>query len=205
MSARNGTKAFTLVEMTVVLLVIVLFAFLVMPNLLTQKTAVARRAAYGKVLDMARTARTRAINEDTTYALAFDSGKSELRLVRQPLAQDTNSSSSLPNPEQRPLTNIQSVNDYEQVDTYDLPSGIQGQKFRSGESDTDPGSWLLHFYPDGTSDSGGLELNEGGMPSTIMVDQYGMSTFTKNAQLPDVCELNWTAGTYVSMTPNTAP
>jgi hypothetical protein len=154
---------------------------------------------------MARTARTRAIKDDTTYALAFDSGKSELRLVRQPLQQSTNASSSIPDPDQRPLTNIQSVNDYEQVDTYDLPSGIQGGKFRSGENNVDSGSWLLHFYPDGTSDSGGIELEEGQTPSSILVDSYGMSTFTKSSPLPHVSELSWTAGTYVSMTPNALP
>jgi prepilin-type N-terminal cleavage/methylation domain-containing protein len=200
-AARSG---FTLIEMTVVILVIALFAALVAPNVLTQKSAVARRAAFGKVLDLMRTARQRAIHEDTTYAVAWDSGKSEVRMVRQPLQDLASTSGSVPSPDQRPLTNIQSVSDYEQVDFYDLPTGIQPTVFRSGQSNSDGGSWLLRFYPDGTSDSGGLQLDDSGMPNSIAVDQYGIATYTKDQPLPDLSELSWPAGTYVSETTNTS-
>jgi len=200
MSSRFGAKAFTLIEMTLVILIITLFAALIAPNIINEKTAEAKRESFGRVQDMFRLARVRAIQQDRTFAIAYDSGKSEFRLVREPEPQTNNTGSNVASPTPRPLSQVQSVGDYEQIETFDLPSGITATEFRSGLNDTDSGSWLLHFYPDGTADTGGVTLNQGQTPNAIQVDQYGMSTFMQGQNLQDPTQLNWPAGTYVSET-----
>src|SRR5579862_9146202 len=134
-------RGFTLIEMSVILVVLLVFVALISPNIVKMGPAQQQRAIYGTLVDLARSAREGAIENGTTYALAYDGTKSAFVLKRQPANPDqATTTGNLPQPEDRPLTNIQSVSDLEDVKSVALPSGIQTNTFRVGTDSTDPGS-----------------------------------------------------------------
>jgi type II secretory pathway pseudopilin PulG len=188
-----------LIEVTVMLVVIVLFAALIVPHVVNMVSAQKRRESYGDVLDLAKQARDGAVESGLTYALTYDPAKSEFDLKKEPAPQDANTiAGTLPTPAARPLANVQSVSDLEQVSNYDLPSQVQASKFVAIDDAVDGASWIVHFYPDGTSDGGGVELSEGGTTTqSIQVDKSGISTLV-DGSLPDSTEQLWQAGTYAA-------
>jgi type II secretory pathway pseudopilin PulG len=191
-------RGFTLIEMSVIVVVLMLFAALIVPNVIKMGPAQQQRAIYGALVDLVRKAREDAIENGTTYALAYDGSKSAFVLKKQPASPDQTASSTgnLPQPENRPLSNVQSVSDLEDVTSLVLPAGIQANTFRVGTEGTDPGSWLLHFYPDGTSEGGGVELTPGGnVFKSVEVTKNGIPSLV-DGPLPDPSEEKWTAGTY---------
>lgn len=183
--------------MSVVMVVLVLFASLILPNVVRMGPAQQQRAIYGALLDFARQARQNAIQNGLTYALTYDSAKSQFVMRRQPPPTDAaQGTGSVPQPSGRPLSNVQSVSDLEQVKTLDLPTGVQASTFRVGTDSTDPSSWLIHFYPDGTSDAGGVDLTPGGtVHKSLQITKDGIPSLI-DGQLPDPTEQSWPAGSY---------
>ena len=79
--------------------------------------------------------------------------------------------------------------------SFQLPSGLEASNFRSQDNNVDPGSWLIHFYPDGTSDSGGVEIARGQEQNSLQVTNDGFPSLI-SGPLPDTSDQQWTAGTY---------
>jgi type II secretory pathway pseudopilin PulG len=181
--------------MIVVLFVLVIFASLIAPNLVSQRDGQRRRAAYGQVLDLISEARLSAVGNDSTYAITWDSGASQFDLKKEPPNQDSDNSSSIPSPESRPLQTATNIGEFEQVKALTIPSPLQPEAFRIGDNNSDPGSWAIHFYPDGTSDGGGFQIAAGNDVKSVLIDRYGLATQT-NAPLPDPTDVVWPAGTY---------
>jgi prepilin-type N-terminal cleavage/methylation domain-containing protein len=190
-------RGYTLIEISVVLVVLVVFSALIVPNVIRMGPQQQQRALYGSLLDFARQARQGAIETGQTYALAFDSAKSEFVMRREPSSTAaTQSNTTLPAPAGRPLANVQSVSDLEDVKDLPLPSGIQANSFRVGTDSPDASSWLIHFYPDGTSDAGGVELTPGGTNyKSLVITADGLASVV-DGSLPDPSDQTWTAGTY---------
>ncbi len=177
------------------LLLLVLFTSLIAPNLVSMRNGQRQRAAYGQVTDLISEARLSAVGNDLTYAITWDSGTSKFSLKKEPPNTDTNDASSIPQPEARPLQSATSVDQFVEVKDVSIPAPLQIQNFRQGTNNSDSGSWALHFYPDGTSDGGGLEIHAGSDVRSVVVDKYGLSTLSAGA-LPDESNVIWTAGTY---------
>jgi prepilin-type N-terminal cleavage/methylation domain-containing protein len=196
MKVMKRGRGFTLVEMTVVLVVLVVMVSLIAPNIFSMQSAQAQRSSYGKALDFARQAREDAIESGTTYALAYDPSKSQFLIKRQaPPDSSATSAGNLPPPAPRPLANVQSVSDLQDVTSLQLPEGVEANKFQAQDNSVDPSSWLVHFYPDGTSDGGGVEIARGQAIDSLQVTQDGLPTLVEG-ELPDASEQQWQAGTY---------
>jgi prepilin-type N-terminal cleavage/methylation domain-containing protein len=194
------TRGFTLIEMTVVVAIIIVFAALVSPGVTRMMSAQARQGFYGSVEDMIEKTRLDAIRTDTTYAIMVGQGKNELRVVRQPPDTTTQTQpGAVPNPEERPLTNVQSNSDLEDFDSLPLPSPIQTNRLEAGTNMTDPNSFIIHFYPDATCDGGAIEFKEGGLISSVRIDKNGFTDYSRDP-IPDPTQQSWPAGTYVSNT-----
>jgi Tfp pilus assembly protein FimT len=178
-----------------VLLVLILFASLIVPNLVSMRDGQRKRAAYGQVTDLISEARLSAVGSDVTYAITWDSGTSQFDLKKEPPNDNTNSSGTIPNPEPRPMQTATTTEQFDQVKSVTLPSPLRVDGFRAGSNNSDPGSWAIHFYPDGTSDGGGFQINAGSDIQSVLIDKYGLAT-QKAGMLPDISEQTWTAGTY---------
>jgi prepilin-type N-terminal cleavage/methylation domain-containing protein len=189
-------RGFTLIEMTVVLVVLVLFAALITPNVITMQSRQQRREADGQILNLARQGRESAIESGFTYAMMYDSAKTAFVLKKEPPPQDAGSvAGTLPTPAPRPLANVQSVSDLQQVQAFNLPSGVEASKFVANDDSVDGGSWIVHFYADGTSDGGGVEITQSQAIQAIQVTKDGFSSIIQGS-LPESTEQIWTAGTY---------
>lgn len=183
------------------LFVLVLFAALIAPNLVSMRSAQERRGAYGQVSDLVQEARLDAVNDNATYALTWDAQASSFDLKKEPPNQQNSASSnsSMAVPEPRPLQGSQSISDFQQVKALALPSPLKADTFRVATQVSDPGSWAIHFYPDGSSDGGGVEIVDGTGRKSLVVDRYGLSKLS-DGPLPDPNDQKWTAGTYAQKT-----
>lgn len=186
-----------MIEITVVLVVIVVMASLITPRVITMRSQQEQRAAFGQLLDFTRSARGKAIEDGVTYALAYDGSKSQFVMKKEPPPDQAAAvSGTIPAPVQRPLANVQSASDMQDVTTLQMPDGISPTKFVVQQNSVDPSSFLLHFYPDGTSDGGGVEITRGTDTNSLQVTQEGYPTMM-TGPLPDTTEQEWPAGTYV--------
>jgi hypothetical protein len=179
-----------------VLFVLVLFAALVVPNLISMRQGQQTRAAYGQIMDLISEARLSSVGGDSTYAITWDSGTSQFDLKKEPPnQQDASSNSAIPQPEARPMQTTTSVDQFDQVKALSIPPALKPDTFRAGTSTSDPSSWAIHFYPDGTSDGGGFQISAGSNIQSVLVDKYGLGTL-QPGQLPDTTDQVWTAGSY---------
>ncbi|HWD37549.1 MAG TPA: prepilin-type N-terminal cleavage/methylation domain-containing protein [Fimbriimonas sp.] len=192
---KRGQGGFTLVEISVVLVVLVLFASMIIPNVITMQKGYSRQSTYGALLDFAREARLNAINQKTTYALTYDSAQTQVVMKKEPPQDMTTNANNIATPVNRPLASVQSSADLQQVKTMDLANPIKLDSFRVGNNTVDAGSWVIHFYADGSSDGGGAEIDENGLMQSLLIDKNGIPSIAAG-QLPQTTDQVWQAGTY---------
>jgi general secretion pathway protein H len=141
-------RAFTLIEISVVILVIALLAAIVMPNLVRMKESRERREFYSRMNRFVSTARESAITENVTLAITLGSSGRSLVLVEEDVDGER---------ERRSL---------------EFPDGVETSvSDASGLGAT--GDWRLRFYPDGGADGGGLEFSDGGRIRSLQVSPDG--------------------------------
>ncbi len=73
---------------------------------------------------------------------------------------------------------------------------VSPNRFATAEGEAGSGDWEVKFYPDGTSDRGGVEFDEGGTTWALTIDGHGRGTMSKS-ELPAVEDEQWPAGDYV--------
>lgn len=157
-----------------VLVVLMLFASMVSPHVVVQIDAMKRRQAYGQVYELLQRARVNAITQQMTYQVTYDEAQTRLVLSRV--------SSSTEDPEEQ--------------STVSLPSGISASNFVV-ESDNVPSSdWKLHFYADGKSEGGSLELQENQLTRGYRVKSDGSISAVEGSVDTGQDEI-WQAGDYV--------
>lgn len=168
-------RGYTLVEAVVVVAVLSVISVAVVPSLVAIKRSQEERSFLSGLTTMAGLAREDAITEKQQIDIEFDEQKNAFRLHGTG----------------------QNSQDY-YFSTMAVPAGFRVDRYVDGTTDTDAGSWKLNFYPDGTSDGGGVQLTK---PDTSTVSLYidpGTGLAKLNAdQLPDKSTLSWPAGDYV--------
>ncbi|MFQ3677236.1 MAG: prepilin-type N-terminal cleavage/methylation domain-containing protein [Fimbriimonadaceae bacterium] len=198
-------RAFTLIELSVVIVLLALLAGLVVPNLVNQRDARQTRLALIQARDALVEAQARAVREGQTVAVRFDEASQTLTIVRPadvlnaaPITgAGLTGTASLAAARQAAFG---SAND---VDTNDLGESvlrrvrlggnIRGRGFRVADETVVSGEFLLRFYADGKSDGGALEFDVNGASRSIVVDRNGDARI-ENGGLPDVQTDEWQAG-----------
>jgi prepilin-type N-terminal cleavage/methylation domain-containing protein len=171
---RRAERGYTLIELSVVIAVLALLAAGVVPML----TSIGRSQTYYSFLNKLGTigaqAREQAIALAKPVDLEFDSSNNQFKIHT---LDDNGGDTSL--------------------QTLQLPDGFAADRFQLSGRESDAGEWKLNFYPDGSSDGGGVQVTQGNNTITLYSDsQTGRTTLT-HEPLPDPSTLTWTAGDYI--------
>lgn len=167
-------RGFTLIELTVVIVVLMLFASVVVPNLSAQKAGRERRAFLESARRIALDARSEAIERGATVTLRYEEGQKEMKLEREAAEQNEEA---------------------EEIRTVALPEDFSLQNFRVGKESVTAGDWQVRFFADGTSDGGAVELDENGDIQSLIVDKRGNATL-ESGSLPEETDERWPVGDY---------
>lgn len=171
---RSTRSGFTLIEASVIILIVGMMAAAIVPKLLAFTRSNVARSFVQKLAAIGGEARELAITTNKPVDIEYDSAANQFKLH---------------------TLDAQGADKY--LDTLALGAGLQTQRFMLGTKDSDPSSWKLMFYPDGSSDGGGVQLGQQSSSLSLYVDSTtGYSTVMQD-QLPDPTVLTWTAGDYV--------
>lgn len=193
----SKARGLTLIEMLVTLTIIVIAVSLVATNVVRQQQGQVQRAFVSSIRNAPSYAKELAISTGQTITLSFDSS---LNLINISNAPPTNSLTALP-------TNLQSTamisapvattnSDANQsLRSIPVPPGVSLDDFQLNSQDVAGANWLLHFYPDGRSETGGIQLSVSGQPLSLVIDDRGIPTLTEGS-LPQPGTDTWTAGAY---------
>lgn len=177
-NSKPLARGFTLIELTVVVAVLSLLAAAIMPNLASFERGRQLRSFLTNLPLMAARAREMAISYGYPVDLEYDDGANQLVIH----SKDQNG-------------------DDQTLSTLALPSGFSASRFMLGQNESDGSSWKLAFYPDGTSDGGGLELRK---PDNTILSLHVFANDGRsellNDSLPDPKQDSWPAGDYVHRT-----
>lgn len=166
-------RGFTLVELSVVIVLMAMFAAAMVPRVATVVTSQARRGYRLNVLRLVNKAHEEAIRTRQTVTVKSDSGTFRL--------------SSATESEETVIESVEPVN------------GVEVTHFVQGGNEIGEAEWAMAFYPDGTCDGGSFQFDEGQDSKTVSVRKRdGKVTVTEgdlsNAQPEDI---EWDAGGYV--------
>jgi type II secretion system protein H len=171
---RSTKSGFTLVEAAVIILIVGLMAAAIVPRLLAFTRSNVARSFVQKLAAIGGEARELAITTNKPVDLEYDSGANQFKLH---------------------TLDAEGADKY--LDSLTVTTGLQTARFMLGTKDSDPGSWKLMFYPDGSSDGGGVQLTQQNDSLSLYVDSTTGYSAVTHDQLPDPTILTWTAGDYV--------
>ncbi len=185
------TRGITLIEMSVVVIVILIMAALVERNFAHVKDGLAQRAFISNLRAEVTRGRLQAIQDGQTVTMQYDPAGSQFTLSEPEINTDSNQTPQL-------VTDLQNLTS-NPVHSLKIPSGVSFSDFKTGTTDEGNGNWQLHFYPEGKSDGGGIQILIGQQTQSLLIDNHGNSSFV-SGQLPDNTNDIWTSGTYVQRT-----
>jgi type II secretory pathway pseudopilin PulG len=81
----------------------------------------------------------------------------------------------------------------EQLNSIDLGSSIQVDQVQKNYMDGNPSSWDWTAYPDGTTDTGGVQLTVDSETRSLIIPASGQVDWV-TGPLPDESQDQWTAG-----------
>ncbi len=161
-------KGFTLIEVSVVVLIFALFSALVVPRLYSLRRGDDVRKFTIELPGAIRTIRANAISRSESLVLAYDSQSNELQ--------------------------VQSVDGQEVGSSVSIPADVEVTGARIGKSDAAGSDWELRFYSDGTCDGGGINFSfDGKAQSLQLYAQTGAGRWV-DGELPELGTDEWQAG-----------
>ena len=211
-------RGFTLIEVTVVCAILAMIAALALPSVVGMKANRERRETYNQILRLAQMGREVAVQRGRTYVLSFD-GSTKLDLSpeeQQTAMTDTRTASSnsvsnsvtadtkpLPLPRDVSIGGTQGSRisggtqggDEANGASVDLPSGVSIGQINLGSQSSSTSDFKLHFYADGRSEGGGIELVDGSTTRSLTVDRDGIARLEEGS-LPATTADKWEAGQY---------
>jgi prepilin-type N-terminal cleavage/methylation domain-containing protein len=175
MAMRARRSAFTLMELLLVLLIIVMMAVLTYPNIESMYAGVKLQAAADHLVSQFATARAHAIDEQRVYRFAIQPGTSQYRLAPddpQFWGGDTGTGNQPQDDGTSPPAEIEGS----------LPGGITFDQLAPGAqiaaNSPDNGSWatILLFKPNGScSDDTTIKLTPTGGGAPIQISVRGLT------------------------------
>ncbi|MBX7134916.1 MAG: type II secretion system GspH family protein [Fimbriimonadaceae bacterium] len=168
-------RAFTLIEMLAVILVVAMIAAIAMPNLASMVKSGRQRNFLQSLERMTVDAQQSAMSTRSTVTLSVQNGS---------LVAETGTTNTT---DGRPVARLEAV------------EGISIDKYRLGTEEVGDGDWQVKFYADGTSDSAGLELTDAsGAQWSFLIDPKKGRGHLGQGELPVDSGDKWPAGDYVA-------
>lgn len=162
---QNG---FTLIEISVVVLILAMFAALVLPRVIPLSRGDAVRKFTIELPGAIRTIRADAMNRSESLVLAFDSQQNQLV--------------------------IQSAEGQQVGNRIAVPADIEVSGARIGKNDATGTDWELRFYPDGTCDGGGISFSFDGKAQSLQLFAETGAGRWVDGELPEIGTDEWPAG-----------
>jgi type II secretory pathway pseudopilin PulG len=167
-ATTDRSRAFTVVELNIVILILLLAAALIIPSIVSIQRSRAIKDLEGSVARLPVLAQNDAIKSKVTVTMQLQG--TDLIL------QET--------PDNGTPTTIRTV---------DLGQDLQITSAQLNGKTTDPGGWIWKAYPDGSTDTGGLQFAEGSAVRSMTIYSDGASNWDSQ-ELPDVSLQQWPAG-----------
>lgn len=169
-SVPDRSRGFTLIELSVVILILALLSASVVPRLIALRQGDEVRKFRSDLATSVVDARSRAMQSNQTISLSFE--ESERRFQ---------------------LTNASDDDADRALESITLPSGLEIQALRLRSTETPAGDWTLNFYADGSCDGGGIEVSLDGRIVSLSVSQTGAPRWLED-ELPEAEQDRWQAG-----------
>ncbi|HEV2473165.1 MAG TPA: type II secretion system protein [Chthonomonadales bacterium] len=166
--ASQRRLAFTLVEVNVVIFILLILAAVILPSVAAIKRSRQLSDLEAAITRLPLQARNQARKSLVPVALQVQGNS----LV---MTQDPNGQNQ------------------QQLGEVDLNQDIQLDKAQRNGQPSDTGSWQWVVYPDGSSDSAGLEFTEGSAKRSLLLSRDGTIRWLQQA-LPDTTQDTWQAG-----------
>jgi prepilin-type N-terminal cleavage/methylation domain-containing protein len=167
----NRKRGYTLMEMSVVIVIIALFATMVVPAMAKWRAGNDYRAFPSKLLNLVGKAKQDAIDNKQTRSIGFDATTDEFRMY---------------------WTDPQSNNEQE-GQRLALPDGLDMGRMVYLGNDTSADTWQMTFYADGTAEDSGVELRNQDQYLSVSTNSLGQIKMIKD-QLPDPSTQRWSGG-----------
>ena len=215
LSTAARKRGFTLVELSVVIVVLVLFATLILPNLCKQKSVLADRDFYPGVQRIVSYAREQAIGQNITTVVTFDEASNSFtvghetftdqneptdsNITNQPgsLTSVTSTTPPATNPNATTTNSATSANVTISNDTVSMtvpmPTTYSIADYQIAGSDKSASDWQLEFFPDGHCDGGLLHFRHGSLEDSVVINTRGKSKIVEG-NIPDPTADLWPAG-----------
>jgi type II secretion system protein H len=172
--ARSARSGFTLIEASVIIVIVALMAAAIVPKLLAFTRSNEARSFVQKLAAIGGEGRELAISTNKPVDIEYDSSGNQFKLhTLDPEGGD------------------------KYLDVLTVEAGLTPARFLIGAKESDPGSWKLNFYPDGSSDGGGVQLTQQNNNLSLYIDATTGKATVLLDQLPDTTVLTWTAGDYI--------
>ena len=165
-----GRRGFTLVEIMTVVIVLATIAAIMAPNLASSVKTNSKRSYLAAIDRMPALAKQLALTNGSTATLIID--EDGAMSIQQQL--DTN-------------------DDPQTSDRVAANALLSPDRFVVGTNETSETEWQIRFFPDGTSDRGGIEFDDNGNRWYLSVDGQGNGR-VQAGELPDLSEDRWEAG-----------
>jgi prepilin-type N-terminal cleavage/methylation domain-containing protein len=170
-------KGFTLIEISVVIVLLALLAALIMPNLVAVKASRERNAFRSELRRLAVSAREDAILRSSIRVLRYEDGSNAF--LTSTVSEDGT-----------PADSGRSVA---------LPEGVRVDSFRVGAREVAGGEWEMRFQIDGSTEGGGVELSDGAFVYSLRFAEDGTVRLLEE-ELPNLSDERWSAGSYEQRT-----
>lgn len=95
------------------------------------------------------------------------------------------------------LGSTDSNGDSTELGTLSMPDGVDVSRLFNDGKVADSSDWKINFYPDGSSDGGGIELSRGNSLTSLSVDKGTSLATVTDGEMPDGENTSWPAGDYV--------
>jgi len=166
-------RGFTFVELSVVIIVMAMFAALTVPNIASTIESGKRRGFRQAVLSLIREARAEAVSRKQPVAMSYTDDGFELTVT----------------------TNDQD----EVIKSIDKVDGVDASHFTTNGDETADTSWRCSFYPDGTCDGGSFEFDEASDSQTVTIAKRDGHILLNDGQYDESTnpDQEWDAGGYV--------
>ncbi len=139
-----GNRGFSLIELTVVLILISLSIALVAPSLSKFSKSVELKACSQRIAAILRNYRGEAVNRGKVYQVVFDPKRIEVRI--QSVGEEGEEGAG-------------EKKDGREIKTYKLPSGIQIKEIEAGLLQYPSDLPAIEFYPNGGSNGGKIIID----------------------------------------------
>lgn len=164
------SRAFTLVEVSVVVLLLAMFAALTVPRLAAFQKGNQLRQFRMNLAKLVAQAKATAMESGTTCVLRFEESGDRFELARTSVDADE--------------TVIQ---------TLALPGEVQIASSRAGGQDTGV-NWEASFYPDGSATEGGVRIDWGDSEESLIINGRTGTAVWSSDEIPDASTTRWQAG-----------